>query len=76
MEEKWKRFLFRALVTCAGAAYSYLSSITMEDFAVKMLAWVIIQAFVGCLAELPVETTGARVRTKKVSSVRKLLSWL
>jgi len=73
MQEKWKKFWFRTIVSCVGALYSYMSSVDVETFAWKMAAWLIVQALLSALASAPVEVekTGA-----KVSGWKRLLSYL
>lgn len=72
MEEKWKKFLFRSFVNCLGAAYSYLSSVTLEEFAWKILLWTVIQALLSSLGSMPAE---AQAQTK-TSTLKKIFSYL
>lgn len=55
MDERWKRFIFRSVVSAVGAGYAYLSSTTFEAFAVKALFLVVLQSLLSSLGEAPLE---------------------
>ena len=59
----YKAFLVRTAIAVAGVVGSYVSSTNPEDFAIKTVLWLVIQALISAFAAIKPEDlakTGAR----------------
>ena len=70
----WKKFIVRTAISAFGAVGSYLTSVSMEDFAGKFALWLVFQTLVSSLATLDPEDVFTSGRKKKIHWFRDLLS--